>query len=134
MSNKNIKLNQFGSVLTYAIELESLLAEYYDNAAKNNENYLSELGTRSKASLKRKKNLERSRRENITEITLEPIEGLETANYVIDTTKMDLETINNNEKIVVKFYGDAGPKLNVLESQRLFKRCHKEHNNLNNLE
>jgi hypothetical protein len=134
MSNKNIKLNQFGSVLTYAIELETLLSEHYDNAAKNNETYQAEFGTRSKASLKRKKNLERSRRENITEITLEPIEGLDTSNYVIDTTKMDLETINNNEMIVVRFYADAGPKINVLESKRLFKRCHKEHNNLNNLE
>lgn len=134
MSNRNIKLNQFGSVLTYAIELERLLAEYYDNAAKNNESYQSEFGTRSKASLKRKKNLERSRRENVTEITLEPIEGLDTANYLIDTTKIDLDTINNNEMIVVKFYEDAGPKLNVLESKRLFKRCHKEHSNLNNLE
>lgn len=134
MSNRIIKLNQFGSVLTYAIELERLLAEYYDNAAKNNESYQSEFGTRSKASLKRKKNLERSRRENVTEITLEPIEGLDTANYLIDTTKIDLDTINNNEMIVVKFYEDAGPKLNVLESKRLFKRCHKEHSNLNNLE
>lgn len=134
MLNKNIKLNQFGSVLTYAIGLESLLAEYYENAGKNNESYQSEFGTRSKASLKRKKNLERSRRENVTEITLEPIEGLDTANYLIDTTKIDLDTINNNEMIVVKFYEDAGPKLNVLESKRLFKRCHKEHSNLNNLE
>ena len=96
MSNKNIKLNQFGSVLTYAIELESLLAEYYGNAAKSNENHQSEFESRSKASLKRKKNLERSRRENVTEITLEPIEGLDTANYLIDITKTDLGTINNN--------------------------------------
>ena len=132
--SKIIKLNQFGSVMTYAIELENLLADYYANAANQNDNNQSEFAARSKASMKRKKNLERSRRENVTEITLEPIEGLETSNYVLDTTIMNVETINNNETIVVKFYADAGPKLNVLESKRLFKRCHKEHNNLHNLE
>ena len=133
MINKNTLLNQFGSVLSYAIELEGLLAEYYGKAAKTNDKYQTEFGTRSQASLKRKKKLERSRRENITEIILEPIEDLDASDYVLDA-KMDLETINNNEKIVIKFYADAGPKLNVLESQRLFKRCHKEHNNLINLE
>ncbi len=132
--SKNIKLNQFGSVMTYAIKLEDLLADYYAIAAKNDDSNQSEFATRSKASLKRKKNLERSRRENVTEITLEPIEGLETENYVFETTKMDYGTINNNEKIIIRFYADAGPKLNVLESKRLFKRYHKEHINLNNLE
>lgn len=134
MSKKNILLNQFGSVLSFAIELERLLAEYYEIATGKNVNFQQELSTRSKASLKRMKNLERSRRENITEITLEPIEGLDTSNYILDFSDMTLQVINNNEKLVTKYYEDAGPKLNVLESRRIFKRCHKEHNNLVKLE
>lgn len=134
MNKKFSLLNQFGSVLSFAIELESSLAEYYNNASAENTSFQEELSNRSKASLKRKKNLERSRRENITEITLEPIEGLDAANYILDFSDMTLQVINNNEELATKFYEDAGPKLNVLESRRIFKRCHKEHNNLVKLE
>ncbi|MHA2249749.1 MAG: hypothetical protein ACXAD7_05275 [Candidatus Kariarchaeaceae archaeon] len=130
---QNPSLNQFGSVLTYAIELENSLAEYYRKAVENNQSHQDELNLRSKASLKRKKKLERSRRENVTEITLEPIEGLDKNNYILNVEKYSPDVINSNEEVMVRFFTDAGPKLNVLESRRLFKRCHKEHSNLKNL-
>ena len=80
------------------------------------------------------KGLERSRRENITEITLEPIEGLNSEDYNIDITHQSLGAVNLNEKIICKFYEEAGPKLNVREARFVFQRHLKRHFNLKNLE
>lgn len=128
-------LNQFGAVMKFAIDLESNLAEYYENnqLSENHQALKDEFMSRAKGSLKRKKNLERSRRENVTEITLEPIEGLFADEYELIPENFSIETINKNEEIVVKFFSDAGPKINVLETRRVFKRCLKEHSNLNKL-
>jgi hypothetical protein len=131
---QNTSLNQFGAVLSFAINIEKILVEYYESARGKNQEYLSELEQRRDASQKRVKKLERSRRENVTEITLEPIEGLDASNYRLDVSSFDFGIINSNEEIMIKFYTEAGPKLNVLESRRLFKRCLKEYNNLQRLE
>ena len=128
-------LNQFGAVMKFAIDLESNLAEYYENSniSENNQAHKEEFTSRVKASLKRKKNLERSRRENVTEITLEPIEGLQVDDYKFNFEDFSVEGVNKNEEIAIKFFSEAGPKINVLETRRVFKRCLKEHSNLNKL-
>ena len=132
----NSSLNQFGSVLTFAIELEKSLGSFYDNTTSkdNLAKYLDEMRKRSSSAIKRVKKIERSRRENVTEITLEPIEGLSKENYLLNLEDFRIEVINSNESIMVRYYAEAGPKLNVLESRRLFKQLHKEHNNLMKLE
>ena len=128
-------LNQFGAVMKFAIDLESDLAEYYENSklSENHQAHDEEFANRVKASLKRKKNIERSRRENVTEITLEPIEGLKSDDYKLNLSDFSVDGINKNEAITIKFFSEAGPKINVLETRRVFKRCLKEHSNLNNL-
>lgn len=134
-SMNGFSLNQFGAVMKFAIDLESDLAEYYENSklSENHQAQKEEFSSRAKASLKRKKNIERSRRENVTEITLEPIEGLQVADYQLNLLDFSVEGINNNEAIAIKFFSEAGPKINVLETRRVFKRCLKEHSNLNTL-
>lgn len=128
-------LNQFGAVMKFAIDLESNLAEYYQNTnlSENHQALNAEFSSRATGSLKRKKNLERSRRENVTEITLEPIEGLYANDYELNLEDFSIEGINRNKEITMKFYSEAGPKINVLETRRVFKRCLKEHSNLGNL-
>ncbi|MCE7737196.1 MAG: hypothetical protein GPJ54_20075 [Candidatus Heimdallarchaeota archaeon] len=134
-SMNGFSLNQFGAVMKFAIDLESDLAEYYENSklSENHQAYIEEFAIRVKASLKRKKNIERSRRENVTEITLEPIEGLKSDDYKLNLSDFSVDGINKNEEIAIKFFSEAGPKINVLETRRVFKRCLKEHSNLNTL-
>ncbi len=125
-------LNQFGAVLTFAIDLEELVSEYYNSIQSISDKTLteSEVTNRINAASKRKRNLERSRRENVTEITLEPIEGLDAQNYTISGLSYDKEGMVSLHKIASGFYEDAMEKLNVLETKRLFSRHHKEHSRL----
>jgi hypothetical protein len=129
-----VSLTQFGSILSYAILLEEKLEGFYKDLASKDDGILSkEFSIRAKACVKRKKRLERSRRENITEITLEPIEGLDENNYQLKLSGTSPQEIDTLEKQVITFYFDVTPKINVLETRRVLKRCQKEHSNLKNL-
>lgn len=111
-------LNTFGSILTHAINLESSLNDYY-LAIGNTD--------RAKASDKRRKKLERVRRENVLEITLEPIDGLDEADYDLnldDTSDAGQVAIETSAS---QFYSDVAPKINVRQAQRALERCGKEH-------
>lgn len=111
-------LNQFGAILTFAIELENQLADYYQTIGNEE---------RSKAATKRKSKLERVRRENVLEITLEAIDGLDEVNYVMnldDTSEAGQSAV---ETIAIQFYSDVAPKINVRQAQRALERCGKEH-------
>lgn len=126
---RQVSLTQFGSIMTFAINLENQLAQFYEKASKDGGIHSEEFSRRAKACVKRKRRLERSRRENVTEITLEPIEGLDVADYQLDLTNIP-DVI---EKRIIRFYSDVIPKINVLESRRVLIRCQEEHNNLNKL-
>ncbi len=130
---KYVSLTQFGSILTFAANLEGQLAKYYEEASKDAGIHTEEFSRRAKACIKRKRRLERSRRENVTEITLEPIEGLDASNYNLDLATSSPLVIDANEKCIIRFYSDVTPKINVLESRRVLKRCQKEHNHLRKL-
>ncbi|MFX0092919.1 MAG: hypothetical protein ACFFBD_14265 [Candidatus Hodarchaeota archaeon] len=128
-----MSLTQFGSIMTFAINLENQLAKFYDEVAETGGIHAEEFSRRANACRKRKRKLERSRRENITEMTLEPIAGLNADNYALDLANDSLTSINAIEKIVIRFYTDVAPKINVLESRRILERCKKEHSNLSEL-
>jgi hypothetical protein len=129
-----VSLTQFGSILSFAILLEEKLEDIYkDLASKENGILSEEFSKRAKACVKRKQRLERSRRENITEITLEPIEGLDENNYQLNLSSKPFQDIDAIEKQVISFYNDVTPKINVLEARRVLKRCQNEHNNLKKL-
>ncbi|MHA1993349.1 MAG: hypothetical protein ACW97Z_02290 [Candidatus Hodarchaeales archaeon] len=129
-----MSLTQFGSIISYAILLEEKLEDFYKDLASKEDGILSqEFLIRAKACVKRKQRLERSRRENITEITLEPIEGLDESNYQLIFSGKSSEDIDAVEKQIITFYLDVTPKINVLEARRVLKRCQKEHNNLKKL-
>lgn len=125
-------LTQFGSIFKFALQLEEQLAEFYEQAAKEDEINAEEFARRAKGCRIRKRNLEQSRRLNVTEMILESVEGLDKSNYQLDL-KLTPEAINAVEEIVSRFYADAGPKINVLESRRIFKRCQKEHSKLDKI-
>jgi rubrerythrin len=82
-----MKLGTAGAVLAFAIDLEARSAEFYEKAATvakdpaHCEVYLS----LAEAKRERKKLLERSRREYVNEILLEPIDGLEDSQQLAQT-------------------------------------------------
>lgn len=114
-------LNTFGAILAYAIDLEARLRDYYQAAGEN---------ARSADADKRRQNLERVRRENVTEIKLEPIEGLDEADYALNLGDTSAEGQAAAERIAAQFYVDVAPKINVREAQRALERCAKQHREL----
>ena len=114
-------LNTFGAVLTFAIELESRLADYYARMGSDE---------RAKAAQKRRMKLERTRRENVVEITLEPIAGLDAADYALDLSDESAQGQAAAEASARQFYRDAAPKINVRAAQRALERCGKEYSRL----
>jgi arginine decarboxylase-like protein len=113
-----MSLNTYGAILTYAIQLEQNLHQYYQNAGKAD---LAQVAD------KRRANLERVRRENVVEITLEAIDGLDEANYPFDFTNISAEGQANAERLAAQFYTDVAPKINVRAVQRVLERYAKEH-------
>lgn len=111
-------LNTFGAILTFAIELEGQLSDYYQKLGNED---------RAKSAQKRQKKLERVRRENVLEITLEAIDGLDKSNYVLALADDSEAGQAGAEAIAAKFYEDVAPKINVRQAQRALERCGKEH-------
>lgn len=111
-------LNTFGAILTYAIELETQIRDYYQTIG-NTEH--------ANAADKRRGKLERVRRENVLEITLEPIEGLDESNYTLNFDDTSEAGQNAIESTAVRFYEDVAPEINVRQAQRALERCGKDH-------
>lgn len=114
-------LNTFGAILTHAIGIEDSLNTYYSDIGNDD---------RAKAADKRRKKLERVRRENVVEITLEPIEGLDEADYMLNLDNTSDVGQAAIEKTVSRFYADVAPKINVRQAQRALEKCGKEHDSL----
>jgi hypothetical protein len=119
--NLMTQLNSFGSVFTFAIELETRLRDYYSAAGD---------ASRATDADKRRINLERVRRENVTEIKLEPIEGLHEDDYALDLSDTSPAGQKAVEAAAVRFYTDTAPTINVREAQRALERCAKQHREL----
>ena len=114
-------LNTFGSIMTHAVNLESALAEYYEQAGNQD---------RAKEADKRRQKMERIRREAVLEITLEPIDGLDEGDYQLnldDTSDVGQQAV---ETISARFYADVAPKINVRQAQRALERAGEEHSTL----
>lgn len=116
-------LNAFGAILTFAIGMEARLRDYYTAAGD---------AARAADADKRRVNLERVRRENVTEIKLEPIEGLHEADYTLNLSDASPAGQKSTEAVAARFYTDVAPKINVREAQRALERCARQHGELAN--
>lgn len=115
------QLNSFGSIFTYAIDLETRLRDYYKSAG---------VSDRAADADKRRANLERVRRENVTEIKLEPIEGLDETHYALNLDDASAAGQQAVEATAARFYADVAPTINVREAQRALERCARQHGEL----
>lgn len=111
-------LNTFGAILSHAIELEARLFDWYGSIGE---------ADKARAAGKRRRKLERARRENVVEITLEPIRGLDAADYALELDDGTAASQTAVAKVAARFYADVAPKINVRAAQRTLERCGKEH-------
>ena len=118
-----LDLGTFGAIIKFALEIEGSVSEFYTKAGETAKNdtlveLLGELVTRSQ---KRLKTLERIRRENVTEMILEPIEGLESDSFALETAvSQDIDDsaikalAESIETTLQKFYETAATKIDFL--------------------
>ena len=111
-------LNTFGAVLSHAIELEARLCDWYGGIGE---------ADKARAAEKRRRKLERARREHVLEITLEPIRGLDAADYALELADGTAAAQAAAAAVAARFYADVAPKINVRAAQRTLERCGREH-------
>lgn len=130
-----MELGTFGAVLAFAIKLEGHSAEFYEEAASLARHSLAEgvFWALAEAKRKRKELLEKSRREYINEMLLEPIVGLKGSDYLMETelsSKMGyhdaLRLAMELEERSQRLYLDGAGRVNLPELTRLFEKLSEE--------
>jgi hypothetical protein len=122
-------LATFGAILSHALELEGRAAEFYE---KNAQGELEEVfNSLAQGSKKRASRAERTRREGVAEMILEPITGMRSEAYEVDLESSEqqaerLEKALALEAAAERFYRDASEKIPVREVARTFQRMAKE--------
>jgi rubrerythrin len=113
-----VELRTFGAVLRFAMELEARAEELYNNLVSrigDEDPKAAELFTKySREHSRRHRMLEEIRQRNINEVLLEPISGIESGTYTINTDtpgKADsLKAVNvarDTEEKTASFYADT---------------------------
>ncbi len=118
-----MELGTFGAIIKFALDIETKVGNFYESASdivKDAElvSIFADLVVRGQ---KRKKTLERVRRENVTEMILEPILEFDSESYSIDieisesANNDNLRTlVTNIETTLQKFYTTAALKTDFL--------------------
>ena len=128
-------LNTFGAVLRFAIDLEERVAHFYAEAAALAQSpQVSDLLLgMSSARERRSQEVARIRRENVAEMILEPVSGMDGAAYmrdlspaghVSDSDRLRMATLLEGD--AERFYLDASNRLSIAEVNRLLKRLARE--------
>jgi rubrerythrin len=122
-------LATFGAIMSYALEIEERAFEFYTAAARGQlEEVFSDL---ARASKKRAKRMERTRREGVAEMILEPITGLNGEDYLVGLSSEADEPALLKQALALtesatRFYRDAAAKLPIREVVRTFTRMADE--------
>jgi rubrerythrin len=137
-------LTTFGAIMGFAGEITEKTGEIYKTLAKKAENLtLREvLQVLSAEEGKSHSLMEKTRRENVTEMILEPITGLRQEDYGIDLKVVDpmedadlLRTALILEEREKKFFNDVSIKVPLPEVARIFRKMvQKKQENLAKLQ
>ncbi|TFG98616.1 hypothetical protein E4H12_05585 [Candidatus Thorarchaeota archaeon] len=116
-------LGTFGAIIKFALEVEEEVKSFYKKVSElaRNDALVRLLGDLVTRGQKRINTLERVRRENVTEMILEPIEGLDSDSFSIKTSDsgdIDDATIKTLasaiETTLQRFYTIAAKKIDFL--------------------
>jgi len=132
-----VPLENFGSILNFAEELESQDQEFYETLAGNpacsdHKQMFEQFAANAKKNLK---TVQRTRRENVTEMILEPIKDFVRAPYCEVcqaapgmTAKDALAAADRLEDRAVRYYTEAAAKIKAQpEVARALKLLGKKH-------
>jgi rubrerythrin len=130
-----MELGTFGAILTYALDFEGRITRFYRSAAEAST--AGEAGSVFTALAaegeKRAKVLERTRRECVAEMILEPINDFHSEDYPVEAVSSAPNTAGwvgtalKLEAVAEKFYGTASAKVTVPEVARVLKKVAKQH-------
>ncbi len=114
-------LGTFGAIMKFALEIEGKVSDFYKRGSDQEtdvtlKELLVNLVSRGQ---KRIQTLERVRRENVTEMILEPIEGFDSDSFEIKTElPKDSDSVRRTamkiEKTLLEFYNAAAIKIEFL--------------------
>ena len=127
----------FGSVIRFALELEKAASNVYDELAERPNLASAQESLKALAETHRKRSelLEHTRREKLNEMILEPIQDLDSTNYVVETEVPDgLDMAGAKafagkiEEISSRFYVDSSKTAQSLlaEAARILDKMGKE--------
>ena len=129
-------LENFGSILGFAETLEKEDLEFYQTAAQQSEagGNKALFESLAREASKNIKTIERTRRENVTEMILEPIRDFTRDEFCESFEKTDImsgsimvETARCREARARRYYAEAAEKIKALpEVSRALKRLGKE--------
>jgi len=131
-----MELGTFGAILSFALEFEGNITRFFEAAAgKAGKGEAGDLFAElAEAGEKRLKVLERTRRENVAEMILEPISGFCSEEYPCETaisaaaSAPDLvKQATGLETTAEAYYGAASGKVTVPEVARILKKIAKQH-------
>ncbi len=130
-------LINFGSILNFAEQIETEDRNFYTAAAANDAcaDYHDLFGQFAKDAAKNIQNIQRTRRENVTEMILEQIRGFTRDSFIVSSEGADrmdaaqaLETARSLEERALRYYTEAAEKLKALsEVARTLKLVGKKH-------
>ena len=124
-----MELATFGAIMTFALELEQRAAVFYEEAAHGSlQEPFSDL---ARMAHKRAKRIERTRREGIAEMILEPITGMNGEDYLVELVpgRDEIERLSQAIRLAetsIRFYQDAAEKIPVKEVARTCQRMATE--------
>jgi hypothetical protein len=113
------ELGTFGAILRFAIQLEEQAAAYYEAAG-------APWAALALAHRKRQRECERVRREQVTEMILEPIYGLAEDDWALDLSQANAETAAKLEQTLGAFYTQAAGKVSVPQVGRSLRKLAQE--------
>ena len=125
-----MELTAFGAVIKFAMDLEEEVAARVETLAGHDGVSMGKLGDEISAHARKNiKLLERTRREHVNELVLEPVTGLDSSDYELEklpsgglTTSRALEYVMRILKTLIRFYADAAERITNPEAKRTFSR------------
>jgi hypothetical protein len=118
-----MNLTTLGAIIKFAVKLEEIIKDFY---VKTDDEKLKDLIVQYE---KRIKKLKRIRRENTTEMILEPIQDFDSEPFEIELTDDFINIISPDvEKMMFKFYSLAAEKVAFLsEVAHQFENMANDH-------
>lgn len=119
-----MELATFGAILNCAMELERAAADFYARLASNESRELAT--TLARAHQKRFQAAQQMRRENVTEMILEPIYDLRAEDWQMDSRAATAQDAVTCETKLLGFYAAASTKVSIPEVARRFRKLAQE--------